>query len=463
MPQLRSFLNHTGGLKTNVSPFFMDNDETPNALNVEYANQLGAITKASQYSQFGNGVGDARIQGIFPFEDASSNRKLFMATNGVIYEYVAGTWTSRKTGLSDTNDFHSVMFYNRLYVAVGSGIQYTDDGTTWNALSAAPQFITVFKNRLYGANFGGDNRNRVAFSDLGDGTMGSGSAFGTNNTIDTIEGVITGIHATYNAVYTFTLKDFWSWDESYFTKIDNVGCLSARSIASGNGQLFFTNRDGVWVSTGGKAQMVSRPIQYWWDGIDADNLSELNGAFYKNEYYLWIGDSQGQSDVVLVYNTLYRTWRVLTGWTSRVMAVWTDGDRKENLYFGRHDANSLVYKADAVYTQAESPVAATYDYAISFPAGPDKESQGLSIHCWAQSNGNPVFQILYALDFEDTYHELAQWVLQGKGYPEYKRIGLPPHFRGRAVQFRIVEATSANAWTWHGMRFYFDGEQGTDD
>lgn len=461
MAQSLSFKDHSGGLKTNVSPFFYERNETPNALNVENTSQLGAISKAKQYAQYGSDAGSTKIRGILPFESAANSKKLFMATNGIIYEDVAGTWTSRKTGLSDSTDFMSAMFYNTLYVTNGSdNMQYTTDGTTWNSVSSAtPAFISVFKNRLYGANWGGANRNRFMFSDLGDGT----TLYSAGNSVDTIEDAIVGMHATYNYLYFFTYNTFWAWDESYLQKVDNVGTSGGRSIASGNGRLFFANRDGVWMSTGGKAQLISRPVQYWWDGIDEANITELNAAFYKNEYYLWIGDSQGENEVVLVFNSLYNSWRVLTDWPSEEMAVWTNSNNEQHLYFGNNAADSLVFKVQDVYTAATANVTSIYDYSVAMPGGGDKEFTGLSLHCWAKSAGNPVFQLFYALDWEDTFHELGEWVLQGRGFPEHHKFTLPNFLRGRAIQFRIKEASSANAWTWYGMKLYYDGEKGVDD
>ncbi len=460
MPQALALVDHTGGLKTNVSPFFAGKNYSPNALNVEYAQSLGSVSKATQYAQYGSDAGGTKIQGIFPFQAADNTKRLFMASNGIIYEDVAGTWTSRKTGLSDSTDYGSAMFYNRLYVANGSdGLQYTDDGTTWNNVSAAVgSHIAVFKNRLYLANIGsGSNRNRFEYSDLGDGTTVA------NNTVDEIESAINGIHATYNVLYLFTEKSFWSWDETYLQKVDNVGTTAGRSVASGNGRLFFANRDGVWMSTGGKAQLISRPVQYWIDGVSASNYSEYNAAFWKNEYYLWIGDTQDQANVVLVFNTLYNTWRILTNWPSEEMAVWTNTSGEENLYFGNNAADSLVFKAQEVYSQAGVSTASVYDYDVQFPATPDKEFQGISIHCFAESDGNPVFQLSYALDSEDTFHELYSWVLQGNGYMEQVKIDLPSSCKGKAVQFRVSETGSANAWHWHGIKMYFDAERGVND
>lgn len=467
MPKALSLFDHTGGLKTNVSPFFSGQNYSPNALNVEYAASLGSFSKAKQYAQYSSDAGSTLIQGIFPFEPPVGSNKLFMASNGVIYEDVVGTWTSRKTGQTASATYDYAMFYDKMYLANGQDkVLYSSDGIIWTTVSITPKYVEVYKNRVYYANYAGSYSNRFTYSDLGDGTASAGADLtdpADGNFVDEISGAITGLHATFNSLYLFTDKTYFAWDESYLVKVDNVGTTSNRSIASGNGRLFFANKQGVWMSKGGKAKFISRPVQYWWDGVSASNYSSLNATFWNNEYYLWVGNTQGQSNVVLVFNTLYETWRIVTGWPSAEMVVWSNTSGEENLYFGSNTTDSLVYKASNIYTQAGVATSAVYDYDVQFPAGPDKEFLGLTLHCYAESAGNPVFQISYALDSGDTFHELTSWMLEGRGYMEQLKIPLPSICRGRAIQFRITEASGPNAWAWHGLRMYYDAERGIDD
>lgn len=468
MPRSLSLFNHTGGLKTNVSPFFVGENYSPNALNVEYSASIGSVSKAKQYAQHSSDAGSTAIQGIFPLEPAAiGTNKLFMATNGIIYEDVVGTWTSRKTGQSASAVYDFAMFYDKLYVANGSDkVLYTADGIIWNSVSIYPRFVEVYKNRMYYANFGGSYSNRFMYSDLGDGTASDGSDIqdpSDGNFIDEISGGLTGMHAAFNSLFIFTDKTFYSWDGAYLQKVDNVGTTSNRSIIAGNGRIFFADKQGVWMSTGGKAQFISRPVQKWWDGVSATNYSLLNAGFWNNEYYLWVGNTNGYTNVVLVFNTLYNTWRVLTNWPSSVMTTWTGSNGDENLYFGSNTTDSLVYKAQNTYTQATVATSSVYEYAVQFPAGPDKDFQGLTLHCFAESAGNPVFQISYALDSDDTFRELSSWMLEGNGYMEQIKISLPSLCSGKAIQFRIIEASGSNAWHWHGVRFYYDTDRGIDD
>ena len=468
MPRALSLLNHTGGLKTNVSPFFTGENYSPNALNVEYSASIGSVSKAKQYAQHSSDAGSTAIQGIFPFEPAAiGTTKLFMATNGIIYEDVVGTWTSRKTGQSTSATYDFAMFYDKMYVANGNNsVLYTADGVTWTAVGITPKFCEVYKNRMYYANFGGSFANRFMYSDLGDGANTDGSDINDpsdGNFIDEIAGGLTGLHTAFNFLYIFTDKTINSWDGAYLQKIDNVGTTSNRSIASGNGRVLFANKQGVWMTTGGKPQFISRPVQALWDGVSASSYPLFNATFWNNEYYLWVGNTGGHTNVVLVFNTLYNTWRVLTNWPSAVMAIWSGSNGDENLYFGSNTTDSLVYKSQNTYTQATVATSSVYEYDVQFPAGTDKEFQGLTLHCFAESGGNPVFQIAYALDSKDTFRELDSWMLEGNGYMEQIKIPLPSSCKGKAIQFRITVSSGSHAWHWHGIKMYYDTDRGIDD
>lgn len=471
MPRPISLNNHSGGLKTNLSPFLYEKHESPHNYNVDTTSNLGAVSKAKHYYQFSSDAGSTAIQGIMPFENVNGQTKIFMATNGTIYEDVDGTWTSRHTGVENNKNVESVVFYNRLYVANElKGLRYTDNGVDWQtsvvnedstSIDWRPKFVEVFRDRLYAANFGGtDNnqRNRFAFSDLGDGTT-----FNSDNLIDTIENPITGMKATFNGVYLFTDRSFWRWDNSYLLKVDNEGTESHRSIAAGASRLFFANKTGVWESTGGRPKFISRPIQWWWDDIIPTNFSKLNGVYHNNEYYLWIGDSRGKSDVVLVYSTLFETWRVLTNWPSNVMATWSNESNEKNIYFGNNTSDSIIYKTDDVYEQNNVRVESLYEYPHLFPAGIDKESYGRSLHCFAQCNGQVTFTVEYQLDSDGTWHELGNWSLDGTGGIEKHVFDLDNTVVGYSIKFRIKESNSGDAWQWHGMRYYSEGRRGVND
>lgn len=444
-----------GNLSTAVSPFLYKSTESPDHRNVETTVELGAVTPAVQWTAFATDEGSSDIQGVFPFETASS-KKLFMVADGGLKEEVSGTWTGRVSSLDTTAKFESAMLYDTLYVTNGvDDMLYTTDGTTWNTVARTAKYLAVFRDRLYEANLSGTTENQFTYSDAGDGTT-------VSNTIATIEDAITGIHATFNYVYLFTANSFWRWDETYLLKVDNTGTRSHRTLASGNGLLFFANKDGVWMTDGGKAQLISRPVQYWIDGIATANLDDLNAAFYENEYYLWIGDSQTVSDVVLVYNTLYQQWRVLTGWNSLCMAVWTNSDGERNLYFGE-DGNSVVRRVAAAYTQNGTAIDQQYLYPQIFPAGPDKEFFGKTLHCYAESTSPITFQLLYATDWSDDFQVLDTWTLEGKGFTEYRRLDVSRKINGRSVQWKVLVQNASALWKWQGMRFYFETSQGVQD
>lgn len=463
MSQKIDLFNHIGGIKTALSPFFYKPNETPLALNIGSHQELGAVTKAEQYDAFGGSSGSSYLQAIQPAEYPNGDSLLFSVNAGLVYKYTPGGWVNLAVGftaMDATVMWGSAFMYDTVYFTDGLKMYYSaNEGAFWTAhtLSPVPKLLEVFKNRLYGANFSG-NTNRFRFSDVSDGTT-----FSTANYVDTIDAPIVAMKATLNYLYLFTAESTWRWDETYLYKVDDIGVRSAYAAVYGAQMMFFIGTDGIFQVNGGRAPyQISRPVQDWLDGVEPTNIPKFNTGFFKDEVYFWIGDSLGYTDVVLVYNTVFKSWRVLTGWPSAMMAVWTDSTIDKRLYFAKHTTNG-VYRYGGTVNQDDVAVTAQYDYPILTPAGGDKEFQGKSLHCFARSTGLATFQIQYALNWQDDFVALKEWELRGEGFTETIQINVPASVCGKAVQWRILESTSGIPWTWEGMRFYFDTTRGVND
>lgn len=467
MPSI-SFFNHTGGIKGNLSPFLLGNTETPDSQNVEYEGQLGAFSKSKQYTSIGVPSGtEDNIQGIFPFENPFGVRRLYAMREGTLSQLEdasTGDWTQLATGYNSTDKFESVMLYdNMYYTSFSSGLFEADSAGNRSEVGQNAKYLEAYKNRLYLGNVSA-GANRFMWSDLGDGTT-----YASVNFSDDIDGGITGMKAAFNYLYLFTDKNFYRYDERYLTKIDDTGCTSHRSIAVGDGLMFWANREGVWATYGGRPQLISRPVQQWWDKITNIDFDDLNGIFFDHEYFLAIGgpdnlSASAASGIVLVYNAIYKTWRVLSNWEfSRVMVVWTDATNKRNLYWGDYSqvfsyGEGVGYYLDPPaddFTEPATAVDGIYTYPVLTPAGGDKEFQGTSLYLYAQADGLATFQIEYALDWDDTFKELTSWSLRGFGQAETIRIDVPKSLSGKAIQWRIKESTLV-PWKFQGMKFYYE-------
>ncbi len=462
MPQKIDLFNHIGGVKTNLSPFFLKESDSPKSVNVDTHQELGAVSKAIQYDQYHDTPGDGPIQVFVPANAPDGSSALFFVSGGTIYRDSPTSFTNLGTNQFNTTARMSGTFmYDTLFLTDGITTRYSANmglSFSTSSLAIAPKILENFKNRLYAVNFGANEANRFRFSNLGDG-----NTFGSSDYVDTIDAPITAARATLNYIFFFTKDSVWRWDEAYLFKIDNTGTRAMNAPQAGDGSVFFANEEGVYEIRGaGKPSLISRPVQEWIDAIDPGNLTKLNGTFFKNEYYLWIGDVLGYTDVVLVYNTLYKNWRVLDNWLSNVMTVWTDSTDYTTLYYGHHSSNRMYIYGGTV-NQSDVATTATYDYPALMPVGGDKEFQGKSLHCFARSPGIVTFQIQYALDWSDNFLTLKEWELRGLGYTEHVRIDVPLSLCGRAVQWRIKETASGIPWTWEGVRFYFEPLRGVDD
>jgi hypothetical protein len=106
--------------------------------------------------------------------------------------------------------------------------------------------------------------------------------------------------------------------------------------------------------------------------------------------------------------------------------------------------------------QATVSVTAYHTYQHIRPDVGFKEVYGKYLDVYAKASGVVTFQIQYALNYEDTFHTLYEWTLEGQGYTEHKHYDLPEMLRGKAIQWRIQEAGAVD-FDWE--KTCFIGEQ----
>lgn len=473
--------DHTSGVKTFVSPMLTDPTSLATAENVELFSRLGAVRKQHGDSILGGTIDAAHtIQGVFPFNTPDGTERIFGASNGVIYQNVGGTWTSKKTGLSTSAKMFSAVMYDHLYVVDGvNAINYTTDGTTWSSVSAEkPSLTAVFKNRLYGANYP-TGKNRFAWSDVGDGTSLNGDpAHATpDNYSDDIPDPIVGILSTSNYLYLWTDKEFYRYDETYLIRIAPVGAAGQRAIAAGDSEIVWANADGLWLSNGGVPQHIQRPVERYYDLVGTSQIANVAVGFFDNTFYVALGTATGTidgetlSNIVLVYQTQIKAWTMYTGLPVACWATWSQSGISQ-LYYGTNATPGLVLQllrpvdsAGGHYsTGSQVAFTAGFAYQPIVPANPHQDVQGKSLYCYAIADGKVTFQIQVALDWQDTFTTLAEWTLQGSGDMETFFFSLPASMRGRSVQFRVTDGGALVAdWQWIGMEFYYSQNPGMRD
>src|SRR3990167_11297515 len=96
----------------------------------------------------------------------------------------------------------------------------------------------------------------------------------------------------------------------------NIGCSSVRSIATGGGNCFFFNPDGIYMTRGSEPIRISRPVQQFIDNMDSANYASVAGHANNRYYWCSIGNITvvlvTYNNVVLRYNIQMQEWAVLS-------------------------------------------------------------------------------------------------------------------------------------------------------
>lgn len=266
------------------------------------------------------------------------------------------TTISQSTNIDGRNGVYFAVLNNILVITgrVPSGGNYiqinNNDGvTTSNVAIPAVLFTTNYRDRLFGAGDGsaGTNggTNRVSFSNRGDPTTWTtGSDY--FDVEDQRGEFITGLRVLNDRLLVFKMNSTFTYDEIELKQHTiGVGAYNHRVTQEIGGIVYTFCPEGIFATTGGLAKQIGLPVkQYWKNFIPIyDTTAErvvLNtfSGKYEDNYLLYIQnitDPDTTNDVVLIYNTTFKNWRVYTGLTNFThfgsFDRWRDGDAAKRL------------------------------------------------------------------------------------------------------------------------------------
>lgn len=189
---------------------------------------------------------------------------------------------------------------------------------------------------------------------------------------------ITAMWPMPDSLTVFTEYALWQWTTNSWKKKWPIGCVGQNTIANVDIYTIFYNKDGIFVYTGGKPQLISNKIQ---PIIDA--ISNPSACFAWNDdkhYYLWVGsltlDGISYQNCVIEYsvytngfNILRYTLPIRTGTTQYTITAGTRFDNGSTLrtYLGNEDgvAYYMSHPGDStkVYTDGDQ-TGETYDIEL---------------------------------------------------------------------------------------------------
>lgn len=175
------------------------------------------------------------------------------------------------------------------------------------------------------AGFGSTNGSTIVFSDPGGGVWPAANTLSLEPQ-DRTQDEISGLCSWRDDVYVFKANSFYVLTGSsesasgaaimnYRAVHTDTGCAqpNAFGTASGPDGVYFIGADGIYRTQGGPPELVSGPLQRWWDGYDNGLFSTAASARdftairadAENVYVL-----NATAGLIFVYSTLNGQWSV---------------------------------------------------------------------------------------------------------------------------------------------------------
>lgn len=308
-----------------IDPFSIQDNFATDMKNMTSANYPVLSTRTG-FSVIGATLA-ARILGL----GAWKQTELQAISNGTWYSNVAGTWTSRKTGLSTSANWSFTNYkgsFSGIELIGANGVDAVQvyDGTTVTNLTNAPaggNYVEQFAERVW----------CVVGNDLHGCGLGNATVWNVFNgddadpyvkTIETPKGeTINGIKAGNNHLTIFfpnAIQELFGYVPSDFRTIPvtyNVGAVSNQAITSVEGVFYFVHQTGLYKYSGGTLpdKEWSRPVQDYINRINPSQLAKC--VCGSNGKYVYIGiplDSATEPDTIIEYNTEFGTFCVWKGY-----------------------------------------------------------------------------------------------------------------------------------------------------
>lgn len=371
----------------------------------------GRIMRRNGYSKFTAAVAASPFQALatvpgfsgpsFPYvfggtSAAANNLTAYLASVGAgaviatasVGNFVLGV-TAARVGTA-SNQY----VYVGTYSAGGNKVQRFD-GATFTDVTAAIGAATPFgaggllalersDNRLVMAP-ANDNRGYVAFSD-----PGAPETFSANNFVQLSPndgGIVTGLVSWGNLVFAFKSDQFFVFygtgTSGSGTPVFNYRPVAASSgipsrtpigslATSGRDGVYYANDSGVWMTTGGPPQKLSRAIDGLFNEtyVTAGTLSGLpysGGQFTPSslayiDEELYIAGNDSVSSKTLVLNLRTNTWTI-HNFPTRCIAGSVDEGSMPRIYFGYQSGSNDIGIYRPSVLGASVPANATDDGA----------------------------------------------------------------------------------------------------
>lgn len=336
-----AFPGFSGGLNLRDQPNQVDPSQAIDLLNVTLVEREG-IRSRDGYSKFTASALTNQPDSLAAYYTTSGTAQLVVG-NGNRLDALNTSGTSVANVATTASPHYFTRFggptAELLFIANG-----TDSVRQWNAAAfSTPAYtgtaptgrfvaVTPWDNRLINARrsgvVAGNSPSTVFFSDAGVPTT-----FGANNYVDLTPGdgeAIMGIVAWERYVFVFKETKFFRFYGTStgaagtpvfnYEGVDNgVGLVSSRALCAARDGVYFLGRNGVYRTTGSRAELVSPTLDPFFAGVQPDfmvsqpiNLGALTACAmtaHREQIYLAVPVGTSSTNTRLfVYDPRYQNW-----------------------------------------------------------------------------------------------------------------------------------------------------------
>lgn len=443
---------------------------SPLAINCDFKG-AGSVGNRLGYQQAGT-VTSSRTQtwGMAEFHTSSLDYLVKFSSNASNIQLGYGTgsaWTfDASFSFTDQHNLDAVEANSLLYSFNGVDAMQQWNGAAWAATANGKilKYGAYYNNRVWGVDPSAldtvwfSKSSTADFSSAGSGSItifpGSGAK-------------ITAIHVFQDNLYAFlngSLKGIFRItpasvaDTFSVTMVTNtIGCISHRSVAQVENDLYFASDDGIYTLgavayyTNIRTTNKSLRLQPVFDSLSGASKQKVCGAYFNFKYYLFYPLFGGQNDSCVVYDIRYQALQDWRNIAAQAVSTYTDSTQTTRFYFG-HPSTGAVYQLGTGSTDGGAAITSTWD-SKSYDQGlSDTEKLYFdSTFVFGGVNGSITLQVIFNDTQVSATNTLRQQNPQGGfGFSRFGRA----RFGGNANMLTVVQvATQPQRLKAKGQKF----------
>lgn len=325
-------VDFSGGINNKVEDNLIKDNQCTDAQNIICVT-IGRIQEREGQTLLSATPLSGAIQGLhaYYYGDTLQNRKIIVASNGIVYVWNGTTFTSIKTGLSTTNQIQFLTCVNYM-VGFDGTAPFKYDGTTVTTLANAPvtaKCPVLFQEKVFvitdldTINWS-DSFKPESWPGVNEWDFDKGDGDELSMIIPFGRELLACKKRSIFNLQGTSLDDFQSHkvESSY-------GVVGSRAGIVREPYFYYVSYSGIMLFNGlASINLTENTIPLTWANVNQAQLSKAVAGYNEKYNHLWFHLCEGTSttnNMVLVYDLNYKSWWVFRGIEASCMMAFNDG------------------------------------------------------------------------------------------------------------------------------------------